>query len=267
MPPAVELKQALASRTGARRTETQMPTRKVGSERLESADTARAPRRARALSVAQIHERILAAILEHRLLPGTQLVEERLAAIFGVSRTKIRQAIARLTHDRIATVYRNRGAFVSSPTVAEAREVFEARRLIEPWLIRRLAATATREQVGRLRAHVALESEARAANDRRSIIRLSGEFHQHIAEMVGNSLIARTMRELESLTCLVIILYDRPHVPACPYHEHSDLIDAIERHDTEEAARRMVEHLNHVEAALDLRQEEAREVDLEAAFA
>lgn len=223
--------------------------------------------RAKPLSVIAIHDRILNAIHERRLRPGTQLVEEKVASIFGVSRTKIRQAITRLAHDGIVTVYPNRGAFVSSPTVEEARQVFEARRLIEPWLIRKLAATATPAQVKRLRSHVALESEARAANDWRAIIPLSGEFHQLIAEMVGNSLIVRTMRELESLTCLVIILYDSPHVPACPYHEHSDLTDAIERHDADEAARRMVEHLNHVEAALDLHQEAAREIDLEAAFA
>lgn len=215
----------------------------------------------------EIHDRILAAILEHRVLPGTQLVEEKLAAIFGVSRTKVRQAIARLAHDGIVTVHRNRGAFVSSPSVAEAREVFEARRLIEPWLARRLAAAATPEQVRRLRQHVALESKARAANDQRAIIRLSGEFHQHIAEMVGNALIARTMRELESLTCLVIILYDSPQVPSCPYREHSHLIDAVQKHDAEGAARLMLEHLNHVEAALDLRATAAREIDLEEAFA
>ena len=85
--------------------------------------------------------------------------------------------------------------------------------------------------------------------------------------MVGNSLLVRTMRELESLTCLVIILYDSPQVPSCPCHEHSDLIDAVQRHDVEGAARRMIEHLNHVEAALDLREAARREVDLEEAFA
>jgi DNA-binding GntR family transcriptional regulator len=223
--------------------------------------------RTKSLSVLQIHDRIVTAISERRLPPGTQLVEEKLASVFGVSRTKIRQAIARLAHDGVVTVFHNRGAFVSSPTVEEAREVFEARRLIEPWLIRSLAVKATAAQVKRLRAHVALESEARAANDRRSIIRLSGDFHQLIAEMVGNSVIARTMRELESLTCLVIILYDSPHVPACPYHEHSDLIDAIERNDPDDAARLMVEHLNHVEGALDLHQARAGEMDLEAALA
>ena len=65
----------------------------------------------------------------------------------------------------------------------------------------------------------------------------------------------------------MIILYDSPHVPACPYHEHSDLIEAIERHDPDAAARRMVEHLDHVEAALDLHEEAAREIDLDAVFA
>jgi len=218
-------------------------------------------------TIVDIHDRILSAILEHRVLPGTQLVEEKLAAIFGVSRTKIRQAITRLAHDRIVTVHRNRGAFVSSPSVAEAREVFEARRLIEPWLAAKLAATATSEHVRRLREHVALESHARRTSDQRAIIRLSGEFHQHIAEMADNALLARTLRELESLTCLVIILYDSPDVPSCPYQEHSELIDAIERHDAQAAAQGMLEHLNHVEHALDLRETPAREVDLEAAFA
>ena len=243
------------------------PLTRDATARRPAASRKPGPTRSRALSVIEIHDRILTAISEHRLPPGTQLVEEKLAAVFGVSRTKIRQSIARLAHDGVATIYHHRGAFVSSPTVAQAREVFEARRLIEPWLARRLAAAATPAQIERLRAHVELESAARVANDRRAIIRLSGDFHQLIAEMVGNAPLERTMRELESLTCLVIILYDSPHMRACPYHEHSDLIDAIERHDADEASRRMVEHLTHVESALDLREEIAGEVDLEAAFA
>ena len=161
----------------------------------------------------------------------------------------------------------NRGAFVSSPSVEEARAVFEARRLIEPHLARRLAASATRQQVARLRAHVSLEAAARAANDKQAIIRLSGQFHQIIADMVGNVFLARTMRELETLTCLVIILYDAPNVPSCPYHEHSDLIVAIEARDGARAAALMIEHLNHVEATLDFTQAGEREIDLEAVFA
>jgi DNA-binding FadR family transcriptional regulator len=128
--------------------------------------SARAPRRSRALSSDEIFERLLVAIMEHRLPPGTQLVEARLAAIFKVSRTKVREAIGRLVHDCIATNIPNRGAFVSSPTVTQAREVFAARRLIEPALVREVThARCSRHQVAALRAH--LEREGRGAARRR----------------------------------------------------------------------------------------------------
>ena len=218
-------------------------------------------------SVDAIHQRVLMAIVEHRLPPATKLGEERLAKVFGVSRTQIRQVLERLAHDSIVTVQPNRGAFVSSPSVEEARELFAARRLIEPDLIRQATRLAQRTDLQRLREHVAKESAAHGANDKRAIIRLSGEFHQVIADIAGNRFLAKTMRELETLTCLVIILYDAPNVPACPYHEHADLVDAIEARDAERAAEHMVEHLRHVEASLDFKRSGDNEVDFESVFA
>jgi DNA-binding GntR family transcriptional regulator len=217
-------------------------------------------------SVDTIHQRMLTAIVEHRLPPGTKLGEERLAKVFGVSRTQIRQVIERLSHDSIVTVQLNRGAFVSSPTVEEAREVFAARRLIEQDLIRQAVRRTGPADVRRLREHVQKESDARSANDKRAVIRLSGEFHQVIAEVAGNRFLAKTMRELEALTCLVIILYDAPNMPACPYHEHSDLVDLIEARDEERAAAFMVEHLRHVEASLNFDGRSDGEIDFDSIF-
>lgn len=218
-------------------------------------------------SVDAIHQRVLGAIVEHRLPPGTKLGEEKLAKVFGVSRTQIRQVLERLSHDSIVTVLPNRGAFVSSPSVEEAREVFAARRVIEQDLIRQATRVAQKADIQRLRHHVAQESAARAANDKRAIIRLSGEFHQVIADIAGNRFLAKTMRELETLTCLVIILYDAPNVPACPYHEHSDLVDAIEARDADAAAALMVEHLRHVESSLDFQRNGDGEIDFDSVFA
>lgn len=218
-------------------------------------------------SVDVIHQRVLTAIVEHRLPPGTKLGEERLAKVFGVSRTQIRQVLERLAHDSIVTVQPNRGAFVSSPSVEEAREVFAARRVIEADLVRQAARVAKAADIRRLREHVAKESAARKANDKRAIIRLSGEFHQVIADIAGNRFLAKTLRELETLTCLVIILYDAPNVPACPYHEHSDLADVIESGDAERAAALMLEHLQHVESSLNFERSGDGEIDFEAVFA
>ena len=146
-------------------------------------------------SVEEIGDKILGAIWEHRLPPGTKLVEEKLAAVFGVSRTKIRLALARLSHDGILTIEPNRGTFVSSPTVEQARQVFDARRLLEPALMRELCNTGVRrEQLQRLRKNIALETESRTRNDRRTTIRLSGEFHVLLAELGQNAYGGRYIR-------------------------------------------------------------------------
>ena len=218
-------------------------------------------------SVEEIGDRILGAIWEHRLPPGTKLVEEKLALAFGVSRTKIRLALAKLSHDSILTVEPNRGTFVSSPSVEQARQVFDARRVVEPALIRDLCANVRKEQLARLRKNIVMEGEARARNDRRATIRLSGEFHVLIAELAQNPYMAKYMRELCSLTCLVIALYDAPGTPACPHHEHNAIVDALEARDADTACALMVEHLTHVENTLRLEMPADAEIDLQALFA
>jgi DNA-binding GntR family transcriptional regulator len=218
-------------------------------------------------SVDDIADRILGAVWEHRLPPGTKLVEDKLAGVFGVSRTKIRLALGKLSHDGILTTEPNRGTFVSSPTVEQARQVFNARRVVEPALMRELCAMPLkREQVARLRKNIALEDEARARNDRRAIIRLSGEFHILIAEVAQNPYLGKYMRELCSLTCLVIALYDAPGMPACPHHEHTAIVDALDARDPDTACALMVEHLTHVENTLRLEMPAGDEIDLEEVF-
>jgi DNA-binding GntR family transcriptional regulator len=219
-------------------------------------------------SVEEISDRILGAIWEHRLPPATKLVEEKLASVFGVSRTKIRLALARLSHDGILTTEPNRGTFVSSPTVEQARQVFVARRLLEPALMRTLCDTGLRrEQLVRLRKSIALEAEARTRNDRHATIRLSGEFHVLLADTALNAYVSKYMHELCSLTCLVIALYDAPGTPACPHHEHAAIVDALEARAADAACALMVEHLDHVENTLRLEMPADTQVDFEALFA
>ncbi|MBH3373508.1 GntR family transcriptional regulator [Pseudomonas juntendi] len=213
-----------------------------------------------------IYERILNAVMEHRLIPGTKLVEEKLASVFEVNRTRIREVLARLAHEGVVTTIPNRGAFVASPSVEEARHIFNARRILEPALIRTLVAHAGENQITQLYDHVALERAARENNDKRAVIRLSGEFHLRIAEMVGSPPLLKLMRELSSLTCLIILLYDAPNVPACPNHEHLEIVNAIKSGETEEAVRLVIEHLNHIENTLDLSIGEEQEVDLDEIF-
>ena len=84
----------------------------------------------------RIVDRMATAIHEHRLAPGMKLNEDEVGEVYGVSRTVVRAALQKLAHMHLVDLRRNRGAFVAQPTVKEAREVFEARALLEPrrWL-------------------------------------------------------------------------------------------------------------------------------------
>src|SRR5207302_2547253 len=79
----------------------------------------------------RVHHAIYAAIISHQISPGTALQEDALAGAFGVSRTIIRKVLQRLSHERLVDLVPNKGASVAQPSAEEAREVFEARRVLE----------------------------------------------------------------------------------------------------------------------------------------
>ena len=148
------------------------------------------------LSDNDMYDRMVSAILDHRLPPGTKLVEDKLAAAFGVSRTRVRPVLVRLANEQVVTLTPNRGASITQPTPQEALEVFEARRLIEPTLVQAYMADATDDDIAQLGQLIRQEDEARLQGDMRRAIRLSGDFHLQIAEHAGHQTLGGILREL-----------------------------------------------------------------------
>jgi DNA-binding GntR family transcriptional regulator len=222
--------------------------------------------RRRPISTETIVARITNALVEQRLPPGTKLGEVALGEVFGVSRTKIRQALIRLAQDKLVTLLPARGAFVTKPEPRDARELFDARRVIERVLIERFTASATRLQIATLRDHIARERAAIAAGDAALRNRLLGEFHVLIAEMVGNTVIAELLRELMQRSTLVTLHYQNARAASCSSSEHTALIDAVRQRDAIGAVRLMEQHLTHVEHDLALPGSHAAALDLRAAL-
>ncbi|CAN7745017.1 GntR family transcriptional regulator [Pseudorhodoferax sp. LjRoot39] len=224
----------------------------------------------KAASKDDIYERIYEAVVEHRLLPGTKLSEERVAELFAVSRTQVRGVLQRLAVEQLVTLIPNRGAFVTTPSAEEAHDVLEVRRTLEPAVVRRLieriAAGKANTALKQLRTLVKREQQAHASGDRRAAVRLSGEFHVLLAQLSGSAIMARMLRELTPLTCLAILTFDAPTGAACPNDEHTELLDAIEAGDADAAVALMDEHLHHIEKSLNLDAEAAPEIDLAEAL-
>jgi len=209
----------------------------------------------------KITESITNAIMEHRIAPGSKLSESRLAVAFNISRTKINQALLMLAESGLVQQLHNRGFFVSSPSIDDAKEVFSLRRLLEPEIIKGVLKNKKNSDIRRLRLHLLEEKKARESNNRRLIIRLSGEFHMLLAGMCGNKYIDKMMAELCPLTCLIIAIYDAPNTPACPEDEHENIVNAIESNNEAEAISLMDHHLMHSENALNLELSSNDDVD------
>ncbi|TCU68356.1 GntR family transcriptional regulator [Bradyrhizobium sp. R2.2-H] len=204
--------------------------------------------------VSRIREGVTAAILEHRLLPGTKLGEDEIGDIYGASRTLVRTALQQLAHEGIVNIEKNRGAFVARPTPVDAREVFEARRLIEPAIVDHAIDAASPAWLDRLQRHLAEEREAELRGDARASVRLSGEFHRLVAEMSGHSIYLGFLKELIARSSLIILLYRRHDTPACGTDHHARIVEAIGRRDGEAARALMLSHLQEIEAELFLKE-------------
>lgn len=203
-------------------------------------------------STQRIVDAITTAIVERRLMPGTKLGEQQIADLFKVSRTLVRQALNQLSRDRLITLEPARGAFVSQPSVEEARQVFEVRRMIESQMARELCAVVTDEQVLQLRQHLAQEGAAVARVDVAGRTRLLADFHVVLARLLGNEVLAQLLADLLARCSLISLMYQSAHSAQHSAQEHVDIVDAIQRRDARAAARLMGSHLGHVERNLQL---------------
>ena len=200
----------------------------------------------------RIADSITTAIVERRLMPGTKLAEQKIADVFKVSRTLVRQALMQLSRDKLITLEPARGARVAEPSVEEARQVFEARNMLEVAMIRRAATELQPGQIAELRAHLLAESQAVKTIDVPGRTRLLADFHVVIARMLGNEVVADMLGDLVSRCSLIALMYQSAHSAEHSFEEHVAIVDALEKRDARAAVKLMESHLHNVERNLQL---------------
>ena len=218
----------------------------------ESVIKSRKPAKRAGRSDEIVHEQLYGAIINHRVPPGTSLHEDALATAFSVSRTIVRKVLQRLSHERLVDIVPNKGASVARPSAEEARQVFDARRVIERLLVERLATKSGEEDIEVLSAVVKAEKQAFETGKKQERLKLSGNFHRQLARLAGNQVLANFINELISRTSLIIALYESSAAVSCSHGEHAEIVDAIRRHDAKKAVQYMDHHLQHIEAQIEL---------------
>lgn len=201
-----------------------------------------------------IEDRIVASVIdaisEQRLHAGTKLAEQELSEVFSCNRANVRRALASLAALHVVELQPNRGAFVSSPTPKEAKDVFEARRAVERTVARKAAGRAGPDDIAWLRQNIEDETAVHVVGKQPEELRLSRAFHLKIAQIAGNAVLERMLTELTMRTTLIIGLYGKGHGTGCAQDDHGLIVDALESGDAEALVEAMNDHLQHLEAGV-----------------
>lgn len=144
------------------------------------------PARPRGAGAATVYEALKRDILNLALPPGAPLDESEVAARFGVSRSPVREALIRLSSDRLVLSLRNRAAMVAPIDLAAVGAFLDATRLVYRATARLAALHRAPGDGDRLAALQAAHDRAAAGGTLDEIARANAAFHAAVAEIAGN---------------------------------------------------------------------------------
>ena len=145
-----------------------------------------------------VYEEVRQAIIELRLQPGAPLREATMAEQLGVSKTPVREALARLEQEGLVETTSFKGAVVSGYSPTDLQEIYELRELLEGAAARSAADAASEETLARLAALVEESRERRAEDDLEGLATLLGAFDLLIYEQVTNERIRALIENLKA---------------------------------------------------------------------
>lgn len=191
-----------------------------------------------------VYRKLREDIISGRLAPGTRLVELNIAADFGVSRTPVREALKRLTAEKLVLSDPSRGVIVHAPDASEIEDVFVVREALDALAARLAAHRITPSELARLRVIVDAMREAIRSGRREQVVVANQRFHDVIYAAAGNDMLARVASDLRDFvrrfTTLPFASPDRvEHVLA----EHEAILEALAAHDPEAAETASRRHL------------------------
>ena len=207
---------------------------------------------------ANAYELLKSEIVSGKRKPGEIFEEKRFAAQLGVSRTPVREAVLRLAREGLLVIMPRRGTVISNISMEDIRQLYEARVMLEPQILRIAAKRADKNTLARWKAF--FEGQAAQA-DTQVTLPFPNEdaaqhshdadaaFHLFLAQSLGNRYILRQMEELMAQSQRIRNLSNtrRKSRYLASIQEHIRIVDALLQEDGERAATEVLEHLHNSE--------------------
>jgi|SRR5258706_5359871 len=191
------------------------------------------------------------AILDRKFDPGEPLTEGDLSRRFGVSRTPVREALAKLERDHLVRVVPKKGAFVRTLSHDEVRDLYQVREELEALAVRLAGAHA---QPGELAAFEARfrDLDARGGAVGHAEVRALGdELHRYFLKRADNTKLLQVLEQMrEEVQPVWTMSILAPGRAQALVREHLAILDALKRADVRRAERLMRVHIRRVRDAI-----------------
>jgi len=186
------------------------------------------------------YEEIRERILSCDLAPGSVIEQESLAAWLGSSTTPVREALRRLAAEQLVTLPAHSDARIASVSLEEFQELHTVRLGLEPLAAGIAATKLTPGDVSHLRDLLtAPENASDPVRDDRS-----GALHRAIYTASRNRTVIQILDSTwDRIGRYRVLLSRTGTAPSCRTRAHEVIIDALERHDSDEASRLVQKHL------------------------
>lgn len=185
---------------------------------------------------------VRAAILDGTLSGGTRLVQSELATELGVSTTPVREALRDLAAEGLVVLDPHRGALVRALDMAEVREVYELRMVLEPVMVRRVVQQVTDVQLQRAED---LCDQMDKETDPGAWVALNRGFHGTLNEADKGSRLAGILSGLrDSAAAYVAVSLDVPKHREEANSEHRKILEFYRRRDQDAAVEFTLQHMH-----------------------
>ncbi len=131
--------------------------------------------------------------------------------------------------------------------VSGLRKAYGARQAVEAGLLALLGRDIQSAQLARLKAHLRAERAASRRARRDESVKLAGDFHLLLADVVGNPELRAILERLVARTQMFVALFEPAQSSDCAPEEHAPVVEALERGDSPAAVSAMLDHLRQVE--------------------
>jgi len=222
----------------------------IAKNSQESSPARKKPRKVREPGYSRLAQLIREEIFSGEVTAGARLKVSEIAKRYGTSTNPAREALQVLEGEGLVTITPNRGAKVREINDDMLQNVFDLKIVLWAYIVKSFVESATPDEIADLRCHQEHCEEAVLKGDYAAYHKANLAFHDFIVDHHFNSeavaIIRKHDRWLQALSKSEPLNFAQMRRSVA---EHWRIVEAVEKGETEEAARAIEEHLLSTQTA------------------